>query len=128
MDFPSDADGETLKRLAEAGIDLSKPREIDFMIDVPTEDAGKKVSELTKAQGYAVELIFDEGGDEEDFEDEVFDEDDEDADDDALGPTWTVYATVTLVPTYEELVARQKALTELATPVGGTCEAWGTME
>ncbi len=115
--FPDDDDGRVLQDMAASGIDLSKPRAIDFMIDVKSESAGKRLTEDLARKGYSVQLEYDPG--EPDFESGVDDEED-------FGPSWTVYATVTIVPEYDELIARQKALNEIATRHGAKCDSWGT--
>ncbi len=42
MDFPDDADGDALRRVAERS-DMSKPMDIDFAVDVPSKRSGEEV-------------------------------------------------------------------------------------
>ena len=42
MDFPNDADGDALRRVAERS-DMSKPMDIDFAVDVPSKSSGEEI-------------------------------------------------------------------------------------
>lgn len=45
MDFPNDAAGDALRRVAERS-DMSKPMDIDFAVDVPSKRSGQDVPRL----------------------------------------------------------------------------------
>jgi hypothetical protein len=42
--FPDDENGQVLRYMAEQGDDLSKPRDIDFTVVMPDEDAAMTFS------------------------------------------------------------------------------------
>ncbi len=117
--YPDDADGQVLAELASMGVEMSLPLLIEFPVAVPDEAAAHKVhSALTKA-GYDCQTEYDEG--EPDFDDEF------DTDDEEFGPAWTVFARVTMVPEYDEIVRIQAELDQLAQPLGGHSDGWGVM-
>ena len=126
--FPDDDDGAVLKSLAEAGVDLSKPIEIEFHVAVPGEEAGTKVAAAIKAGGYACELVFDEGEPEDGVTegDEPAHEDEQPGDDE-FGPMWTVYVTVEIVPEHKRIVDIQAELDGFAKPHGGASDGWGVL-
>jgi hypothetical protein len=64
-DYPHDADGDALRRLAADGSDMSKPMEIDFAVAVPNEAVGSAIAEQARARGYEVEVVLDPGEDPE---------------------------------------------------------------
>lgn len=103
MDFPNDADGDALRRVAERS-DMSKLMDIDFAVDVPSEAAGKDVARLAAQRGYTPAVEFDEGS-----------------------QRWTCYCTRQMVPTYDGVVATQKELDELSAAFGGRSDGWGTL-
>src|SRR6266542_803878 len=93
--YPDDADGQALRRVAETA-DMSKPMDVDFFVAVPEERAGANIAELAGQRGYRTKVERDsETG------------------------KWTCYCTRTMVPTYEAIVSAQKELEDLARPHGG---------
>ncbi len=129
--YPNDEDGQVLASLAEMGVDMSAPLELEFAIDVDDEAAARRVAEAVKAKGYPAEVVFDDGEPSDELEQldeeaEGFQEtlDELEADEDSE-PSWTVYVTKQMVPEYETIVAMQKELTELTEELGGVCDSWG---
>lgn len=118
-DFPDDADGIVLQHMQEDGIDLSRPRAIDFMVAAEDEQAAEKICAALKAQGYTAEAEFDPGELEDGLEPDEEDEEE-------FGPSWTVYVEVTMPPEHSELVRIQNELDEIAKPLGGYSDGWGT--
>ena len=107
--------------MIDSGVDLSKPIEVEFTLDVADEDMGSKLQDELKAAGYLVELEYEPGELEEDeavVDEGVLEE---------FGPSWTLYARVQIVPTYEEIMARQENIGRLASKYGSTCDGWGAM-
>ena len=117
--YPDDEDGAVLADLAAAGVDMSQPLQIDFPVAVPDEAAAKKTHKAMTAAGYDAEIVFDDG--EPDEEGEI------DPDDEEFGPSWTVYATVVMVPEYDEIMRIQADLDRIARPFGGKSDGWGAM-
>ncbi|MFT4515830.1 MAG: hypothetical protein ACI89X_003936 [Planctomycetota bacterium] len=126
--FPDDDDGDVLKSLAEAGVDLSKSLEIEFHVAVPDEESGKKVAAAVQAGGYKCELVFDEG-EPEDGEAEEGGESHEDQDvgSDEFGPMWTVHVPIDLVPEHQRIVEIQAELEGFSKPHGGGSDGWGVV-
>ena len=102
MDFPNDADGDALRRVAQRS-DMSKPMDIDFAVEVPDQARGEKMAELSAQRGYVAAVECD-----------------------AAGLSWTCYCTKRMVPAYEAVIAAQKELDELSAPLGGHSDGWGT--
>jgi hypothetical protein len=102
MDFPDDADGDALRRVAERS-DMSKPMDIDFAVVVPSKTSGEEVQRLAAQRGFRPTLYFDE-----------------------TDQRWTCYCAKRMVATYEAILAAQKELDELNAAFGGCSDGWGT--
>jgi hypothetical protein len=100
-DFPHDADGDALRRVAEGGSDLSKPMAIDFTVAVPDESSGRAVAEAARAAGFETSVSRELG-------------------------EWTCYCTKSMLATYEGVIQVQEELRRLAAPHGGVPDGWGT--
>lgn len=102
--YPSDADGDALGRIAEEGSDMTKPMEIDFFIAVTTEEGGQAIAYAANQLGYETEIVFDEeSGD------------------------LTCYCAKTMIPNYEAIIEVQKELDQLAKPHEEFSDGWGTL-
>jgi hypothetical protein len=122
--YPDDADGAVLADLAARGVDMSSPLLIEFAVAAPDEASANAVAKAMRAAGYDTEICFDEGDPDED----EFDEDYElDPDDEEFAPAWTVFANVSMIPEYDELIRIQAELDRIAGPHGGKADGWGTM-
>ena len=117
--YPDDADGAVLARLAAHGVDMTQPLLIEFVVESPDEAASKAIENALKKEGYGTEVYFDEG--EPDEEGEI------DSDDEEFGLSWTVNATVKMVPEYAEIMRIQSDLDRIASPFGGKSDGWGVM-
>ncbi len=100
MSYPDDADGDALRRVAQDA-DMSKPMEIDFFVEVPSETAGHEVSKLATARGYKTALRCDDG-------------------------KWTCDCSKTMLATYDAVCGSQRELDELSAPFGGRSDGWGS--
>jgi len=116
-DYPDDADGHVLAELEAHGIDMTRPITFEFAFNVADEATANVVSDALVRAGYETETYFDDG---ELDEDEDFDPEDEEE----FGPSWTVYAKVSLVPNYDELMQIQERLKAIAEPEGGDLDGW----
>jgi hypothetical protein len=101
--FPNDADGDALRRVVEAGADMSQPMTIDFSIEAPDERSARRIAELVATRGFDPSIS-----------------EDEDAE------TWSVYCSKSMLATYDGVVSVQSELNELVEPHGGCCDGWGT--
>ena len=102
MIIPDDADGDAIRRVIEDGSDLTHPMVVEFQIDCP---------DLASAESIAARIPHE-------FTTQVY----RDPDDDSV----TCECSREMLLVYSELVSIQRQLTEIATPFGGRCEAWGT--
>ena len=99
--LPNDADGDALRRLEENGSDLSRPMDIDFAVDVPSEYAGQRFASVVEPMGFTTFLS--------EYE-----------------TRWTCNCTRTMIPTYDAIVASQDQLDEAGKPFGAKSDGWGT--
>jgi len=123
-----------LADLAARGVDMSSPLLIEFAVAAPDEASANAVAKALRTAGYDTEVCFDEGepdedepGEDEPGEDEPGEDDELDPDDEAFGPSWTVFANVSMIPEHDELMRIQADLDRLAGPHGGQVDGWGTM-
>jgi hypothetical protein len=101
MNYPKDSHGDSLRKVAEAGADMSLPMTIDFAVEVPDERAARAIAELVSTHGFDPS-ISDNGG----------------------SSAWSVYCSKTMLATYEGVVAVQAHLNELSKPHAGHCDGW----
>src|SRR5687767_15064184 len=117
--YPNDDDGAVLADLAALGVDMSQPLLIEFAVAAPNEKGANAIGKALTAAGYDAEVQYDEGEPDEDGN--------IDPDDEEFGPSWTVYATMRMVPEYKEILRIQAELDRLAQPSGGSSDGWGVM-
>ncbi|WP_127025059.1 ribonuclease E inhibitor RraB [Rheinheimera mangrovi] len=106
MQFPDDGNGDMLRALMDAGIDLSEPLAIDFyLVFKNKEQAEKAMAALvaTELQG-EVELHFN------DLE------------------QWELIVSQTMVPEHAAVTAREAELDKFAKKFGGHNDGWGVMQ
>jgi hypothetical protein len=102
-DIPNDSDGDALRRLIATGSDLSKEMEIDFAVDVPDRESGLAFAEAARLLAFRTKIDQD----------------------DSTG-RWTCYCSVTLVPTYDAILATQTALGDAGRKYGAKPDGWGS--
>lgn len=102
MDYPNDADGDVLRRIAGNGSDMSKPMEVDFAVAAPDEDSARAVAEAAAKRGYRTNVGRDDAG------------------------GWSCYCTRTMLATYDGVMAVQAELDGLGHPYGAHADGWGT--
>jgi len=102
-EYPDDADGDALRKVAESGADMSRPMVIDFSIDAPEVQTARRIAERVSEHGYDPSMHVSE-------------------EDGAV----SVYCAKTMLATYEGVIAEQARLNELCESLGGTCDGWGT--
>ncbi len=103
MDYPNDADGDSLRHVRDAGSDMARPMTLDFTVNVPDERAARALAALVAEHGFDPSLSDNEGR-----------------------GAWSVFCSKTMVASYEAVVAAQAQLNELAKPHGGLCDGWTT--
>lgn len=106
MQFPDDGNGDMLRALMDAGIDLKEPLAIDFyLVFKNKEQAEKAMAALvaSELQG-EVELHFN------DLE------------------QWELIVSQTMVPEHAAVTAREAELDKFAKKFGGHNDGWGVMQ
>ncbi|MFT3787706.1 MAG: ribonuclease E inhibitor RraB [Tepidisphaeraceae bacterium] len=102
-DFPNDADGDAIRRVAEAGHDLRSSMPVDFRILVADENAARAIAIEAQDRAFSA----------------------------AIGPAetggWQVIVTRSMLLRYWDVVQLQKDLNDLAEPFEGYCDAWATV-
>ena len=102
MNYPNDADGYALRRVARDGSRMSDPMDIDFAVAAPDEGSAKTIARAAQAEGYRTDVHRHRDG------------------------AWSCYCTRTMVATYEAVIRVQAELDVLSRPYGGYADGWGT--
>ena len=116
--YPDDADGDALARIAADGVDMSQPLTLDFAIHAPSEEAARAIADSLSRKGFETSVDFDEGEEHDTSNPEEVEE---------FGPSWSVYAVISMVPSYDDLIRVQAELQEISEPHGGYPDGWGAM-
>lgn len=116
-DYPDDADGAVLAELAAGGVDMTQPLLFEFPVLVPDEESARQTLAALTAAGYEADMEVDQ---------EEFSDEDEPLDED-FEPLWSVYAIISMVPEYDEIIRIQGDLDRLANPFGGKSDGWAVM-
>ncbi|OGO80290.1 MAG: hypothetical protein A2203_06370 [Chromatiales bacterium RIFOXYA1_FULL_46_5] len=106
MQFPDDGNGDMLRALMDAGIDLSQPLAIDFYLVFKNKEYAEKAMAALVAselQG-EVELHFN------DLE------------------QWELIVSQTMVPEHAAVTTREAELDKFAKKFGGHNDGWGVMQ
>lgn len=104
MTYPDDANGDVLRRMEEAGDDLSRPRDIEFTVVFPSETSAEGFAKEFQHLGYAASVEFTETVD---------------------GLPWDVVVVKHMVPTHKQVGEFEDLLQSVATPLGGSNDGWG---
>ena len=106
MQFPDDGNGDMLRALMDAGIDLSQPLAIDFyLVFKDKERAEKAMAALVASEHQGeVELHFN------DLE------------------QWELIVSQTMVPEHAAVTAREVELDKFAKKFAGHNDGWGVMQ
>ena len=103
-DYPDDADGDALRRLAGDGSDMSKPMSIDFQVAVPDLESADRLAEAVAKLGYRV-AVYESPG---------------------CRLPWTTECSTRMLATYAGVIAIQAELEELSRQFGGFPDGWGS--
>jgi hypothetical protein len=104
--FPGDADGDALRRVVDAGSDLSRPMFIDFQVAMPDEASANGLANVARTLGYRTTVYVDESPG------------------DRL--PWTCECSTRMLAMYEGVIAIQDELAEISTPFRRRPDGWGT--
>ncbi len=100
--FPDNADGDALRRLAESGADMTSPMVIDFAVAIPDESTGRAIALKAIEIGYKTNL-----------------------DQDSESSEWICYCSKTMFAAYEDVLNCQLELDKIAVAYGGFANGWG---
>ncbi|MFS0788440.1 ribonuclease E inhibitor RraB [Shouchella sp. 1P09AA] len=104
VDFPNDDDGAVLQSLKDAGVDMSKPHEVEFILLCSNRRMARKVAKIIELEGYTVEV-------------------DEDRDQ----GEYVLACTRTIPLTHQEIIRRLRDLESLTAKYEVTIDGWGAM-
>lgn len=105
--FPDDENGEVLRSLHESGEDLSVPRDIEFIVVLPDQDAVDSFGSHFLEKDYNVTAR---------------------KTDTAEGLPWDVLIIRNMIPTHEAITAFEAELEAVAAPLGGRNDGWECYE
>jgi len=103
-EFPDDENGDVLRRMLGGGDDFTKPRDIDFSVVFPSEDAAGQFAGHFGRAGFKVAIQ------ELDGEREM---------------PWDVTITRYMLPTHGGITEFEETLGEAAASLGGLNDGWG---
>ena len=102
--FPDDENGDVLRRMQAQGDDLSKPRDIDFTVVLPTEAATQAFARHFHALDYVVAV--EETGCVQEL-------------------PWDVRVVRHMLPMHAGITSFEAELDAVARPLGGRNDGWG---
>ncbi len=102
-EYPDDADGDALRRVAQHGSNMDEPMKIEFSIDVPSKEAGIAVAERAASLGYEPDLFYDDES-----------------------SRWSVYCGKQMIASYDNVISGQFELNEIAVEHSAHCDGWVT--
>ncbi|WP_109485285.1 ribonuclease E inhibitor RraB [Occallatibacter savannae] len=102
--FPDDENGDVLRRMVSDGDDLSKPRDIDFVVVFSQEAAASLFADQIRQMGHQVTV---------------------DRTDTAEGFPWDARVVRYMVPEHGAISHFESQLAELAAHHGGRNDGWG---
>ena len=105
--FPADENGQVLRQMAESGDDLSKPRNIDFTVVLPSKAAARKFAAHFTGSGYQARV--DETGTVPEL-------------------PWDVVVVKHMLPAHAGITGFEEELEAAATSLGGRNDGWGCFE
>ena len=105
--FPDDENGDVLRRMQSNGDDLSKPRDIEFTVVLPTFEAADRFMRSFRNQALVVEA--EESGCVAEL-------------------PWDVRITKHMLPEHADITAFENELEAVVTPLGGRNDGWGCFE
>jgi regulator of RNase E activity RraB len=103
MNAAKQANERVLYHLRRLGADVSKPREVEFFIYIPTEEGAYRVAAQLQKEGFDVHV-----------------------DPSGRGEEWLCFATKMIVPSLDEMNRISDHFANLAESQGGTYDGWGT--
>ncbi len=103
-DYPNDADGDVLRRIANDGSNMAKPMLIDFQVAMPDEASARELAGIALELGYRVDAY----------------------ESPECSLPWTTECSTRMLATYAGVIAVQAELAELSRRYGGYPDGWGS--
>jgi hypothetical protein len=104
--FPDDENGDVLRRMAAAGVDLVSPRVLDFEHCFPDEQSARRFYDAVSGTVLEARLI---------------------RPDPAEGTGWEVQCRQRMTPTHAAITETETRLATVANRFGGYPDGWGSM-
>jgi hypothetical protein len=104
--FADDENGNVLRRMAAAGIDLLSPRVIDFEHRFPDEQSARSFRAAVRGTVLEVKLFLPDPG---------------------SGRGWEVQCRQRMVPTHSAITETELRLRGVARQFGGDADGWGSL-
>ena len=99
-----DPDAEVLERLKSEGVDLTKPRTVDFFFYFDKEENAKKAADQILALGFETSISPPHGSQ----------------------PNWLCHATKSMTPELGQLQGLRRQFDSIASGLGGDYDGWST--
>jgi hypothetical protein len=104
MKYPDDANGDALRRMEARGDDLARPRDLEFTVVFPNENAARQFADHFSSLGYAVSVELSET---------------------VENSPWDVVVVKHMAPLHEGIGAFENSLETVALTFGGHNDGWG---
>ena len=99
--FPTDVDGDVLRRLEKGGFDFTKPTDVEFYCYASDVHTAEKIEKLMQGVGFLADVVKDE-------------------DDDSV----SVYFKKQMLLTYDGVIAEQKLADQRLVAFDTNCDGW----
>jgi hypothetical protein len=106
MDFPDDDNGDVLRRLVRDGDDLTRPRDVDFVVVFADVNQAEVFATHFRDLGFKVSVERTEV---------------------ETGLPWDVIVVNNMIPTHEGIGRFEELLDSVAAPLGGRNDGWGAL-
>ena len=106
--FPNDADGDVLRRLKENNFDFEKAYDVDFYCWAKNLKSANEIAKRASDNGYMSEVTIDDEAERPDQK-------------------YSVYMTVNIYVTYDEVMSRQNSLSSWLENFQTKCDGWGVL-
>ena len=104
--FPDDENGDVLRNMAAAGVDLSTERTVDFEHCFPDEASAREFAAAVKQRVLGARIFLPQADDR---------------------PNWQVQCRVRMIPTHAAIIRTEDELATLARSFRGYPDGWGTL-
>ena len=105
--FPNDDDGDALRKLQAQGVDLKKPRVMEFSCDAADMSVAQRIAARLNLLNFSCRI--------------------QEASAASSYPKPSVYIRRRMVPSYEAIVSMQRELDDLLAEFETHCDGWGTL-